>query len=480
VLGGFGALVIWLGWRSRGWPLAHDAPIMHYMAWRIGEGAAPYRDLLDMNFPGVYLLHAAVLRLGGPGDGAWRVFDLAWLTFGCLAVAAFAAPWGRGAAIGGALFFALHHLAAGPWQTGQRDFLLCPFLLVGALGVVQWIERRTSLAPLAWGGLALGAGLTIKPHAALLAVALALLVLAEARRSAPANALSVAVFVVGVALPVLGVVIWVAAIGALPAWWALVVDYLLPLYSRLRQADPGFDRWRFWIPASLGIALGVTTVARRGRFTVRHGVALLGLGYGAVHFLVQGKGWEYHSYPAAAFAAVLLFSELEPLVRIRALAAVPLLASLALVALLLGSKGAASATAAEGGWVSAKVRRASSVAEGLRQHLGPGELVQVLDTTNGGIHALLLLHATQPTRFLYDFHFFHDTGTSVVQALRRELLRGLQQRPPRCIVVMDAGWPAGGRERLDTFPELARLLGEEYRPAGRGDGYVIYAKRDRS
>src|SRR5512145_1868814 len=63
VLGGFAALVVWLGWRSRSWPLIHDAPIMHYIAWRIGEGAAPYRDLLDMNFPGVYLLHAALLRL---------------------------------------------------------------------------------------------------------------------------------------------------------------------------------------------------------------------------------------------------------------------------------------------------------------------------------------------------------------------------------------------------------------------------------
>ncbi len=455
---------------------------MHYVAWRIGEGAAPYRDLLDMNFPGVYLLHAALLRLGGPGDGAWRVFDLAWLVFGGLAVAAFAAPWGRSAAVGGALFFALHHLAAGPWQTGQRDFLLCPFLLVGALGVVQWVEQRTSLAPLAWGGLALGAGVTIKPHAALLALALALLVLAEARRGAraSANALPVAVFVAGVAVPILGVVIWVAALGALPAWQGLILDYLLPLYSRLRQADPGFHGWHAWIPAGVGIALGVATAAWSRRFAVRHGVALLGLGYGIVHFLVQGKGWEYHSYPAAAFAAVLLFAELEPLVRVRARAAVPLAACLALVALLLGSKGAASAAAAEGGWVSAKARRVSSLAEVLGRHLEPGDLVQVLDTSNGGIHALLRLHVTQPTRFLYDFHFFHDIGTPVVQAMRRELLRGLQHRPPRCIVVMGPGWPAGGWERLDTFPELARLLSEEYRPAARGDGYVVYAKRDRS
>ena len=57
-----------LAWRSRSWPLVHDIPILHYLAWRIGEGAAPYRDLFDMNFPGTYLLHLAVLRVLGPGD----------------------------------------------------------------------------------------------------------------------------------------------------------------------------------------------------------------------------------------------------------------------------------------------------------------------------------------------------------------------------------------------------------------------------
>jgi hypothetical protein len=482
LIGGFGALVLWLGWRSRGWPLVHDAPIMHYIAWRLGEGAAPYRDVWDMNFPGVYLLHAAVLWLGGAGDRAWRVFDLAWLGLGCLAVAGFAASWGRVAAIGGALFYALHHLAAGPWQTGQRDFLLCPLLLFGALGVVQWIERRSSLFPLTWAGLALGLGITVKPHAALLAVALAVPVLREGWRSGhgPVRGLPSAVFVASVGLPVLAMVIWVAAHGALPAWRALLLDYLLPLYSGLRQAEPGFDRWHAWVPVGVSIALSVAAAAWSRRLGVRHWIALLGLGYGVVHFFIQGKGWEYHSYPAAAFAAVLLFAELEPLVRNRARAAIPLAASLALVAVLLGVKGAESAGAAEGGWVSAKAQRASALADALARHLEPGDVVQVLDTAGGGIHALLLLRVSQPTRFIYDFQFFHDTGTPVVQAMRTELVHGLRQRPPRCIVVFRDAWPAGGVERLHTFPELAGLLREEYRPPVHGDGYVIYAKRDGS
>ena len=91
---GLAALTGALAWRSRGWPLIHDAPLMHYIAWRIGEGAVPYRDFFDMNFPGVYLLHGLALRLFGAGDAGWRAFDLAWLAAASLAAVALAAPWG--------------------------------------------------------------------------------------------------------------------------------------------------------------------------------------------------------------------------------------------------------------------------------------------------------------------------------------------------------------------------------------------------
>src|SRR5881628_3180919 len=142
---------------------------MHYIAWRIGAGAMPYRDIFDMNFPGVYALHLAALGLFGAGDAGWRAFDLAWLAATSLAAA------------GAGLFFAAYHLAGGAWHAGQRDFLLCPFLLLAALGVARWAERPAERTSLAWGGLALGAGITVKPHAGLLAAALLVLVAVVAR-----------------------------------------------------------------------------------------------------------------------------------------------------------------------------------------------------------------------------------------------------------------------------------------------------------
>ena len=458
-----------LAWRSRAWPLIHDAPLMHYIAWRIGEGAVPYRDVFDMNFPGVYLLHLIALKLFGAGDAGWRAFDLTWLALTSLAAAALAAPWGRLAAAGAGLFFALYHLAAGAWQTGQRDFLLCPFLLLGALGVARWAERPTKPASLAWGGLALGAGITVKPHAGLFAAALFVLVAVVARGATR----PVATFAVALAGPVLAVVAWLAAAGALDAWYEIVVGYLVPLYSRLgRPAHWTFYRWHVWIPIAAGVALSLGSALASRCFGVRHAVVTLGLGYGVAHFFVQGKGWEYHLYPLAAFAAVALFAEIERLVEAGRPAALPVAACVVAAAIVLGLKGVEASDAA---WIASKQHRVEALVADLDGRIGPGDFVQVLDTTEAGVHALLRLRAVEPTRFIYDFHFYHDDQTPTVQRLRAEFLAGFDAHPPKFVVLFERGWPGGGYERVDEFPGLRRrLLG--YRVDRRGDGYIVYAR----
>jgi dolichyl-phosphate-mannose-protein mannosyltransferase len=487
LVAGLGGIVLYVGWLSLPWPLIHDAPILHYVAWRISQGAVPYRDLFDMNFPGVYLLHLLVLKTLGAGDPAWRLFDLLWLGVTSLLIGALARPWGRLAAFGGALFFAAYHLGGGAWQAGQRDFLLCPFLLAGALGVVRWWERPGKWT-LLWAGLALGAGATIKPHATLFALALILLVLAAPPRDGGSRWLAPATLVGGILVVPLGIVCWLAAIGGLGAWREIVVDYLLPLYSRLgRPASWTVYRWLLWpaIAVVLALSIGHALVSRR--LTFRHAVALMGLGYGLLHYVGQGKGWEYHLYPLAAFAAVLLFSEVAAVLsERRAVVGAPLVAVLAILVVLVGRSGAVTANA---DWIWDKERMVRGLThdlETLRKPgdleglLRPGDLVQVLDTSDGGVHALLRLGLVQPTRFLYDFHFFHDTDHPVIRALRAELIAGLDLSPPRFIVLFRRGWPSGREERIKGFPELARLLAERYVVAVGREDYVIYAKRDRS
>jgi hypothetical protein len=470
LLAGFAVAVAGLAWLSLPWPLVHDAPILHYIAWRISEGQAPYRDLFDMNFPGTYAIHWAVLRLGGAGDFAWRVFDLAALGATAWAIWAFAAPWGRAAAAGGALVFALYHLAGGAWLAGQRDYLMCPLLIGGALGVARWAEG--SRISLVWGGLALGAASTIKPHALLLAVALAVLVARVRPRALVFFAASVP------AAPVMAV-LWVDALGGLGAWLTLTTDYLVPLYRTLGSpASWAVYRWYAWIPLLLAAAGSVGLAVADRRLTLRHGIAALGVLYGVAHWLGQGKGWEYHLYPLAAFCALLAWSGLEPALGSgRRAVAIPLAACLAAVLLLLGAK-AWEVSSASAWWDKERVVRALTLE--LPRWWKPGDTVQVLDTSDGGIQTLLRLRAVQPTRFVYDFPLFQEPASPVTRGFRAELMRDLAARPPRFIVLFRTGWPQGGPERLDRFPELRERLESVYEIRQPRPEYVIYAKRDGS
>jgi hypothetical protein len=481
-------LLAYLIWASRAWPLIHDAPLMHYIAWLINQGAVPYRDAFDMNLPGVYLLHLAVLRVGGPGDLAWRLFDLGWLAATCGLLAAYSRHLGGGwPAAAGPLLFGLYHLSGGAWHAGQRDFLLCLFLLLGAWGVARGTEHGASGA-LLWGGLALGAAMMLKPHAALYWVLCA--AIAARDRSLALSAWRAVGLVVAAGLVVPSVVFgWLAWRGGLASFLGVFVTYVIPLYSRvgwasMRQAVEGYS---FGRPLALLffalIVLALLTPPPRQ--PAYKGLALVGVLYGLGHFFLQGKGWEYQLYPLIVFICALapaavvswraigwprvldLFGARRPIA----------LAVWALLVIVLGAKGV---EALDASWIAEKARRVEALTRDLGPLVPPGATVQVMDTTSGGIHALFRLGLRQPTRFIYDFHFFHDVNDPRIRALRAELVAGLAAHPPAAVVLLEESWPELGYERLATFPELTQALERAFRLAVTGPGYRIYAKRSDS
>ncbi|MBI2203073.1 MAG: hypothetical protein HYU41_04350 [Candidatus Rokubacteria bacterium] len=223
--------------------------------------------------------------------------------------------------------------------------------------------------------------------------------------------------------------------------------------------------------------LSIATAVWKRRFGWRHGIAVVGVVYGVAHFLIQRKGWEYHLYPLGIFAAVLAFSEVERLLEDRPpIAGVFVAAALAATVLLVGWRGWDAANAA---WIWDKERMVRLLVHDVAARRKPGDRMQVFDTTEGGVHALLRLGMQQPTRFLYDFHFFHDVEHPTVQRLRAELVRDLAASPPRFVAVFDNGWPAGKLDRIKRFPALAQFLEADYAVAERRAGYLLLEKRQR-
>jgi hypothetical protein len=464
------ALALYLAWHSRSWPLIHDAPLMHYVAWLIGEGAAPYRDIFDMNTPGAYLVHLAALRTLGGGDLAWRAFDLGWLLLTSGALAAYAWPFGTGPALVAALLFAVYHLAGGPWLAGQRDFFVCALLIAGA----ALVASGRSLPRLALGGVLLGAAVTIKPIAAVFLVVVAVTAAVGAARAGRAWWSAALAVVGGGAVAPLACGAWLAWIGAMPDFLVTQREYVLPLYSRLARVSPwtALGWWPYGRPVWMLLAVLTSVLAVTAAGDQRKILALAGVAYGAVHFVIQGKGWEYHLYPLGAFACLAAGMALAAAGPARWTA----VAALALLTVTLGLKGVQERYPA---WIAAKEARAERLTAELRTRVAPPETVQVLDTGDVGIHALYALGLRQPTRFIYDFHFLHDEDTLFIQRLRAELMAALAATPPALIVVLEQGWPPSGYERHRRFPELQARLDAAYRLDHDGDGFRIYAKRAR-
>src|SRR5436190_17561782 len=74
-----------------------------YMGWRVLEGDVPYRDFVDMNWPGLIWIHALATALFGNRIWSWHLLDFALLAMS----GGFLADLVRRAAGRTAAFFAL-------------------------------------------------------------------------------------------------------------------------------------------------------------------------------------------------------------------------------------------------------------------------------------------------------------------------------------------------------------------------------------
>ena len=372
-------------------------------------------------------------------------------------------------------------MAGGPWLAGQRELLLCALLAWSAAGAIALPGASPRIRPRLSGatGVALGAAVWVKPHALLLAP---LLVWWTWLACPPAmRGRALAAVGAGLALPGVAFLTWLGWAGGLASFMDITLGYLIPHYSRLGRSDLlrelaerdyGLDRApgaRSPGPVSERQPSHWHGGARRSpSWRWDSPTAWLTSGSrgagGSIISTLWRSSWSRSAEPGSA----------RPWRTRRGALTAMLVVALVVTAAALWTKGQRNLAPA---WIEAKMARVVRVSEGLRPLVATGGTVQVLDTSAGGVHALFRLKAQQPSRFLYDFHFFHDVGHPYVRRLRAELMDALRARPPAAVVVFAQGWPTGGYERLAGFPELQAWVSTGYRLSEEGDGYRLYVGR---
>jgi hypothetical protein len=466
--------------RSFRWPFIHDAPLMHYIVWRILSGAVPYRDVFDMNMPGTYLLHWIALRGFGVSDLGFRLFDFVWLALTSTALYLFCRPFSRWAGAIAALFFFSFHLSQGALSMGQRDFLLCVFLILGAHFLAGSLEVGGTLNLSFLAGLTVGFGATIKPYAAIYASFMfAFLVgslLRQPRSGWKGNAV---LFLAGTAVWPAVFVVWLAIAGGLQPLLQIVWGYLVPYYAKLG----GTDRFTlavqligpnlFWIL--------VAAIPWNRQPGPRYTIALLGALYGVLHYTLQGKDWWYHKYPFQAFLFILIATSLSYLFA-SSNAKGRLCGLLCLLLCQYPLSAACYRTFLQpmsGNDVVNKKHVIDSLVGYLKPRVDPQrDTVQTMDTAAGGVATLFFLQVREATRFMYDFELLNQVNEPFVRELQSEFMEEIQAHRPKYVVVFKwSGPPPSGYQRFLAFPAFCRWLDDFYIEDFSQPDYEVFKRK---
>ncbi len=286
-----------------------------YFGWRVAQGAVPYRDFLDMNWPGVMALHALSSALFGNHLWSWRCLDFLLLAlnagflFGLVSRSA-----GRDAARLAVVLLPLLYASLSSWVPGQHDMSAAQFLLGTLWFHVRGYESGRSRWQIGTGAF-LAAAMLNKPTVGIIGLLFPLQALwckAPLRtivlQTAVAGVTSVATLALAFAL----VLARGSTLGEIrDAVYTFNVETqfmgAVPLSKMLAKAL--FIHARWWPFLVLGsIPAGLWLLRRSNRSVASTALPVLWL-TGVLSYFIQRRAMGYHLSPSVlAFCAMLPIS----------------------------------------------------------------------------------------------------------------------------------------------------------------------------
>jgi len=498
-----------LTFNSLTWRMEHDTPLLHYAAYLIEKyDFVPYRDIFETSLPGTFFFHYAIGTLFGYGDLAFRIVDLTLLAALLLATYLFMSRFGRLPAIWAVILFGLVYLSKGQTMSLQRDYIGILPIAFSLLAIPAKTNTNVGVGRFVVVGLLIGCAAMIKPHLGL-GLPVIFWALLSIRWNSKAWSLMdffycACATAISFLLPLIISVIWLASQSALDAFTDIVVNYL-PMHSKLTGGQERISHAdhiiylveqtiHFGGYAALGVAalFGYNQVAKTNNDNEETAIPtillmLCTMAY-AIYPTIAGKFWGYHYMPLAYFVTIstaLSFYAWSDRTKVSPLSQTRIILPIVTVLLAFTLDGTLPRAADMlvkdfrlGPEIHApKNGRVDEMADWLKSRLRPGDTVQPLDWTGGSIHAMLIAHARLATRFMYDYHFYHEVSSDYTQKLRGQFIKQLSQAMPRFIIEVETRKPwVSGLDTTREFPELKIFLSSYYEIGFHGDGYLIYER----
>lgn len=464
------------------WPVVGDASLMHYVVFLIDRGAAPYRDIAEMNMPGAYLAEWFAVHAFGGGDLAFRLFDLSLGLAAAAAMAAIALPpslpedWFAGV-WAGALFLLIHGRDGIP-QAGERDLTLAACLLVGYAFLFLALRRDrptivSGIAPLLalLFGLLAGFAAAIKPTMLPLGPIALLLAAWQLRRERRPSRRLILCGSAGLLLCWGAIAYFLWREGALPAF-STTIREMAAYHAQLGRRRLGYLLLHSFSPLMPLLVGWLALLAVRTRRPAAHPnwerlQLLAALALGLASYVFQGKGFPYQRYPF--LACLLLVMAIDFAQALRAKGAARLVAILALA---YGVFGLAAVDAVRAGEVDPTDLGTVGLLQKDLQALPPPELaggVQCVDSVTACVDVLYRMKLVEASYVFYDEFLFGPASVPAIRDNRAKFWSDLQRNPPAVIVVTAPLFPDGpdNYAKLALWPEFDDYLRRRYRVAVR-------------
>jgi hypothetical protein len=226
----------------------------------------------------------------------------------------------------------------------------------------------------------------------------------------------------------------------------------------------------------------ILAAVNRGWDRAERAALLVSVAFGALVFVLQGKGFPYHRYPMEAFLLPVIGIDALLALRQPGFARVAGAVVLLYAALVLAPQSVIKAARYD--WRNRDFAHALSGDLNALGGAGLSGHVQCVDTFGGCIETLYDLRLVQSTGFLYDCYAFHQPQTPVSQQYREQFLSQVENTQPRVVIVTDQlcfNEPSG-YSKLERWPALAAWLDGHYtiyaeRKAGRDVVWWPYSKK---
>jgi len=476
------ASVLWAAIGTIHWPIVGDAPLLHYVAFLIDHGKAPYRQIIEMDAPGTYALEWTAIHVLGPGPLAWRFADFLLIAACWLSMVSITWDEDWLAGFFGGAMFALIHFRDGPTHTGQRDLMMTAMLLPACAALFYAFRNKSTKLPTDPGapgpdsrtrvstaspflltlfGLSLGMATIVKPSGLFFAAVFAILLWVHLRKLAQPKLPAFTAAILGFLIPLAITAAYLQHEHALTAFF-ITMHGLAAYHASLGRPSMLALIIGSFPSVLLAVAIPALPVffAQKPWKTWQGQFVLAGVLLGCASYILQGKGFPYHRYPTEAFLLLLIGTLTFPLLQrpawVRSFALLTILG-----ALFLAPVSASIANHFD--WRNQEFNR--SLASNLTA-LGPNlqNQIQCFDNTAGCINTLYNLQIVQATGYLYDCYAFQSKPSPYQDRYRHDFLATVQQAAPRILVVTDQDCFTMNRSftRLDRWPQFLTFVAQNY------------------